>query len=151
MLHVMHALLPLNEVCGVRVPEFSLAIDEIEEEPAELETPDDVADHLLARPEESTAMLLLRGVETGIYEVAFRTGLRLQVHFESDLFPTLGIWWNRGCYPDEDGCRRTECAFEPIPGAWSSLARATEEAGVPLVPAGEGLGWEVSWIIREDT
>jgi hypothetical protein len=150
MLHVMHALLPLERVCGITVPAFAVAVDEIDEQPAELAGPKAVSEFLMGRPCGSAAMLLLRGVEAGMYEVMFREGWRLQVHYDSGLFPTLGIWWNRDSYPDEDGRRRTECALEPIPGEWSSLARSCEEGRVPLIPPGSTLDWEVAWIVREE-
>ncbi|MBU0640301.1 MAG: hypothetical protein KKB50_15655 [Planctomycetes bacterium] len=63
------------------------------------------------------------------------------------MFGTLGIWWNNAGYPDEDGCQRIECAFEPIPGPTSSLAEAYPGKGHLSVPPQGRLAWEITWNI----
>src|SRR5690625_5632388 len=52
------------------------------------------------------------------------SGLAVTMRFPLNHFPTLGIWWNNLAYPDEDGCRRDECAFEPVPGTTSHLGNS---------------------------
>ena len=77
--------------------------------------------------------------------LGLESGLRLVVNYPHRLFPSLGIWWNRGGYPGEEGCRRTECAFEPMPGTWSSLARSAADGHCLTAPARGSLSWEIVW------
>jgi hypothetical protein len=144
-LHVMHALMPLEHVVGLRLPRFSRVFDEIRNEDWEFETPARCADSLLARPSGSAEMLLLRDVEDGSAEVTFANGLNLQIVFDPRLFPTLGIWWNNRGYPAEDGCQRCECALEPIPGTSSSLATSHGDGKYLTVPPAGHATWQVVW------
>ena len=146
-LHVMHCLMPLREIVGVQLPEFSKAVDEALDKPLPLATSNQVVDLLLAHGDAKALMLLLRGVKSGSAGIAFRSGLKLEVRFPVELFPTLGIWWNNGGYPDEEGCRRVECAFEPIPGKYSSLAKSFQEGVYLLAPAGASMKWTITWNI----
>lgn len=145
-LHVMHALMPLGEVERLELPRFRQAIDEAGGAPIEaLDTPAHAARRLLSQPAGNSEMLLLRGLENGECEVGFKRGLRLRILFDSDIFTTLGIWWNHGGYPNEQGCRRVECAFEPIAGPWSSLERCLQQGGAPRIPPGKTETWQVRW------
>lgn len=144
-IHVMHALMPVNKIVGLRLPGFEAAIDEQSGRTAGPATPDACARHLLSLPRGSAGMLLLRGVREGRFEIAFSAGLDLRVEWPVALFPTLGVWWNNGGYPDEDGCRRLECALEPIPGPWSSLARSWRRQACLSVGAAERRAWEITW------
>jgi len=144
-LHVMHALMRLDEIKEVRLPDFEEVIDEDDEESIGCEHSGDVNDWLMAKPSGLALMLLVRSLARGACEVVYRNGMVLTMDFPGDLFPTLGIWWNNGGYPDEDGCRRRECAFEPIPGQWSSLSRSAEEGFVPSVSANSAMQWQVTW------
>lgn len=144
-LHVMHALIPVGRVAGLRLPGFAAAIDESSGRPAGLASAENCARYLLSLPRGSARMLLLRGVQEGCCQIAFSDGLELRVTWPAGLFATLGIWWNNDGYPDEDGCRRSECAFEPIPGPWSSLARSWTEGAGLVAAAGERQAWEITW------
>ena len=143
--HVMHPLMPLDAVHYVSLPAFGEAFDEIRRSPAPWRAPEEVAAFLLARPPGTASMLLLRNVESPVVAIRFAHGIRLRVRFPSDRFETLGIWWNRDGYPDEDGCRRNECAFEPIPGPTSSLADACAAGRGLVAPADSSLSWTITW------
>ena len=146
-LHVMHALMPLDRVTGLSFPSFDVTFDEMNDGELEGNDPKQFAQWLLARPRGTAEMILLRGIGEGRFTIAFREGPRLEVGFPANLFPTLGIWWNHAGYPDEDGCRRMECAVEPIAGTASSLA-GTYRDGVHLtVRPRRSLRWSVHWKI----
>lgn len=115
--HVMHALMPLDQITAT-----DLALPEV--------------------PPGKYEMLFLPA--TGQFTLTFRAGLRLRVTFDPKLFPTVGVWLNNNGYPDEDGCRRCECAFEPTPGKTSRLSDGTT---MILPPRGE-LTWQVKWEIE---
>jgi hypothetical protein len=144
-LHVMHALMPLEAVTGLHLPAFAAVIDEISGHAPPFASPDDCAAYLRALPRGQATMLLLRGVREGRFDVVYSHGLRLSVTYPAEFFPTLGIWWNNGGYPDEDACRRTECALEAMPGTWSSLARSYADAAYQSVPPAQRRRWEVVW------
>lgn len=147
-LHVMHALLPLAKVEMLRLPEFTTSYDEMNQASMNEATSDQITQRLLDLPGGTAEMLLLRGVKDGCVEVSLKGGLRLSVEFPVEMFPTLGIWWNNGGYPDEAGCRRTECAFEPIPGTLSSLADSYADHVHLTVPPQGQLEWTIVWTIR---
>jgi hypothetical protein len=143
--HVMHALMPPTEIESIDLPAFASAYDEAARRDAGLADPAQAARALFAQTPGTARMLLLRGVAAGRLELAFRCGLRIEIRFPRERFPTLGIWWNRGGYPDEDGCGREECAFEPIPGNTSSLGDAFRDGTCLSVSAGRTLAWTVEW------
>lgn len=146
--HVMHPMMPRGHVCGLALPSFSSAYDEMRGRDSDWRSPQSLRDHLLASTHGCAEMLLLRGIDEGRFEIEFTCGLTLLVDFPVELFPTLGIWWNHGGYPDEDGCRRIECAIEPIPGT-SSCLEATHKDGVHLaVEPHDWLRWSVHWEMR---
>lgn len=93
-------------------------------------------------------MLLLRGVRNRRLEIASSGGLELRVEWPGAILPALGVWWNNSGYPDEDGCRRLECVFEPIPGPCRSLARSYTEDSCPSVEAAGRRVWEITWNVR---
>jgi hypothetical protein len=147
-LHVMHALMPLENVVGLRLPRFNTALDETTDRQVPFSTPNECATHLLALPRGQVTMLLLRGVRNGRFQVAFANDLTLTVDYPAELFPTLGVWWNNAGYPDEDPCRRTECALEPIPGTWSSLARSWTDGAYLSAAPGRRCAWRIVWRIE---
>lgn len=148
-LHVMHALLPLRQITGFEIPECRKIIDEINSEETGLKSSSEVGEYLKAFHPGSFGMLLLKEITAGIMVLRFRSGVNLEINFNPVLFPTLGIWWNNGGYPAE-GQRRTECAFEPIPGACSDLAKSFREGIYLSVEPGEKTCWEIIWTIRQD-
>lgn len=143
--HVMHALMSPENIAAITLPEFESAFDETRQAPANIQTPAAAANALLSLPHGKTAMLLLRQVRSGNINIRFLSGLNLRIKFPVDLFPTLGIWWNRNAYPDEDGCCRSECAFEPIPGPGSSLANAFAAKSCLNALPKSTLAWNVTW------
>lgn len=143
--HVMHALMPRSGISGVVVPAFASAWDEAGGRELPVTTPGGVQAYLEAQPAGAACMVLLRELAEGRCVVRFAWGGELTVTFPRDMFPTLGIWWNRRGYPDEAGGRRDECAFEPIPGSSSSLAESFERGSCPHVPAGATRCWTVVW------
>jgi len=80
---------------------------------------------------------------------AYRNGITIESVFSEKAFPTIGIWWNNDGYPDEDGCRRNECAFEPIPGNTSVLTDAFKDGNCLSVLPGEIYSWQIQWKINK--
>jgi hypothetical protein len=142
-LHVMHALLPLAAVVGLELPGCASIYDEVADAP--LPAVGDPAALLLAVPPGTARMLLLHGVTRGTATVHLRGGLALRLTFPVELFPTLGLWWNHAAYPDEDGCRRTECALEPLGGPFSQLARSLTQGQTQRVPGHGECTWTIGW------
>ena len=148
-LHVIHPLMPLDQVVDLSLPRFAKRIEEGSEQPPIHETPRQCADFLLKQPRGSAVMLLLQGLQEGHAAATFDGGMVLEMEFDPALFPTLGIWWNQAGYPDEDGCRRVECALEPLPGSSSSLTES-HAAGIHLtVPPAGHRTWEITWNMRK--
>lgn len=144
-LHVMHALMAPDRIVGLKLPAFAEAYDEMNDTALGAETPEEIAEGLLACGPRTARMLLLRRVAAGRVTLVLRNGLRLQIEFPPDLFGTLGIWWNRAGYPDEDGRRRVECALEPIPGTCSSLAGSVADGACLSVEPKGRLEWTIVW------
>jgi len=144
-LHMMHPLMPLQDIVEVRLPGFSKVYDEMNDRPAVFSSPEQVSGHLLDLESGQATMLLLREIQGSEVDVVFNSGVRLTMSFPRELFPTVGIWWNNAGYPDEDGCRRIECAFEPIPGSSSSLARSYERGTYLKAPPHGILQWKIDW------
>jgi len=109
----------------------------------------ELVDHLMNIKPGKYEMLLARNVSKGLIKMDFRNGLSLQVDYSPELFPTIGIWWNNSGYPDEEGLRRCECAFEPIPGSNSSLAYSFNEGMYLKTDPGESFTWEINWAISQ--
>ncbi len=119
--HVMHPLMPLDDIAKIELPALTK--------------------NLVALPRGSAEMLYVTDLREGRFAVRYRQGLRLTVTFSRELFPTIAIWWNNSGYPDEEGCRRNECAFDPAPGKITRLADGT----TMRLPARGWLDWQVKW------
>jgi hypothetical protein len=123
-LHVMHALMPLNEIAGISFPDFESLTDENSVIISDIKKPGELTDFLLSLNAGSYRMILLKNVAGKTIDVVYRNGLALQIEFPMELFSTIGVWWNNSGYPDEEGLRRCECAIEPIPGTCSNLSES---------------------------
>ena len=148
-LHVMHPLFDPDAIQSVKAPEFAEAYDEHCTAGMALNRADAVARFLLEQETGLAKMILLRGVREGRIEIDFKSGPALIVEFPVDLYPTLGIWWNNGGYPDENDLRRRECAFEPIPGSSSDLAQSARHGSCPVTAPGKETAWRVVWRVTE--
>jgi hypothetical protein len=145
-LHVMHPLMPLNRISKIEVPACLQVIDELRSEDMGLQGAADVIKYLWAVSSGSFEMLLLRDIDDGFVRLGLTKSSSLEIRFDHKLFPTLGIWWNKGGYPD-GGQLRTECAFEPIPGSCSDLSKSVRDGNYLSVEPGKKLCWEIQWII----
>jgi hypothetical protein len=145
-LHVMHALLPVLQIKHIEIPECKKIIDEITSEETGLKSSGELGECLLAFHPGSFGMFLLKGIADGYVRLSFLNGVKLEIKFDHTIFPTLGIWWNNGGYP-EGGQLRTECAFEPIPGTCSDLAKSYRDGVYLSLIQGEKMCWEVIWTI----
>lgn len=144
-LHVMHALMPLNQIQSIQLPAFSRCVDAVNSVDLLLDTPQKMEDLLLALKPDQFEMLLLRDINAGAVKLGFKENLSLEVSFDNNLFPTLGIWWTNAGYPAEDGLKRTECAFEPIPGTCSNLFDSVKDGVSLIAEPGENIKWEIIW------
>ena len=147
-LHVPHALMPPQEIVGLRLPECGAVHDESQEGVPLWTGGDDPAGHLLAAAPGTAHMLLLRGCRQGRAEVAFRDGPTIEIAWPADLLPTLGIWWNNAAWPAQKGLGRRECALEPMPGPASSLATSHRAGQCLVIPPGGHLSWSITWTVR---
>lgn len=148
-LHVMHPLMPLKEVAGFEMPEFSSAYDEIRQGEISLLDAKTLERHLMSLSPGRFSMIILRGLKSGRLNVNFKFPLGIEIVFPEEQFPAIGIWWNNSGYPGEGGLRRCECAFEPIPGVCSSLERCFENGKYLLSEPGSILSWNVRWNVVE--
>lgn len=149
-LHVMHALLPLDRIIYLELPECSKIYDEIKSEETGLKRPAELEEYLLAFQPGSFGMLLLKGIADGSVKLKYSYGFILEIGFDKKLFPTLGIWWNKGGYP-EGGQLRTECAFEPIPGTCSDLSKSFRDGVYLSVKPEKPMVWEITWKILHNS
>jgi hypothetical protein len=149
-LHLMHALLPLAEIQYIKLPDFLNITEENKHLDPSLKNSSDVEKHLLSLEPGDYEMLLLNEIEEVSVILGFHSGLALNMEYNIKMFPTLGIWWNNAGYPDEEGLRRTECAFEPIPGTSSDLSRSFSDESYLSAEPGETIRWEISWSVRND-
>lgn len=146
--HVMHPLMPLQEIVTIALPEFESIYDEIAPQTMDLKDAEAVQDFLLSQALGSVNMLILQKVKMGEMSLTYKNGLCLEVTFSEKDFPSIGIWWNNSGYPDEGGCRRNECAVEPIPGFSSVLTDAYEVGSCLWVLPRERFSWRVRWKIE---
>lgn len=144
-LHVMHPLMPLNQIESIQLPEFSRCVDGVNSVDLSLNTPKMMEDHILSIKPDQFEMLLLRDIETGSVKLGFKGNLFLAVSFDTTIFPTLGIWWTNAGYPAENGLKRSECAFEPIPGTCSNLFDSVKDGVSLIADPGQSLNWEICW------
>lgn len=144
-LHVMHALMPLTDIVGIELPGFHQVVDELHGVARVSMNPRQLSNSLLECPSGIARMLLLHDIDRGELRLRFRTGERLHIRFSSNMFPTLGIWWDHGGYPDEAGLQRFECAFEPMAGRFSSLAKSYDQGSVQTAYPGEPIRWTIHW------
>ncbi|MHC4718548.1 MAG: hypothetical protein ACYS5V_16380, partial [Planctomycetota bacterium] len=147
-LHVMHALMPPQEIVHLRLPARDAIHDESREGIPPWAGGDDPAAYLLTARPRTAHMLLLRRCGAGRAEVGLGGGPTIEIVWPLELFPTLGIWWNNGGHPDEDACRRHECALEPMPGSTSSLASSHADGMHLTVPPRDSLSWSITWTVR---
>jgi hypothetical protein len=143
-LHVMHALLPPSGIRNIELPRFGRLFDEGRSEYIQSDKKGDLTRDLINMKHGGFSMLLLKDLETGKVKLDFTDGYSLEIGFDHHMFPTLGIWWNNYGYPGT-GQPRQECAFEPIPGSCSDLAKSFRDGICLSADPGETLGWEVRW------
>jgi len=144
-LHVMHALMPAGEVVGLALPACATLYDEMADVELPVCAPETLARELLDAPAGGARMLLLRGVRCGGLTLTFRDGLRCTISWSRETLPTLGIWWNRRGYPREAGLERDECAFEPMAGPCSSLARSHAAGQTQWAEPQSVTEWTIRW------
>ena len=120
--HVMHPLMPLKDVTNIDLPDFESIFDDINKKTLQLKGKDAAKQFILSQPSGTTHMLFLQNIKDGKVSWEYLNKLRIEALFSKELFPSIGIWWNNNKYPDEDNCRRNECALEPIPGLNSDLS-----------------------------
>lgn len=145
--HIIHPLMPLDEIIDIKLPEFEIAYDAIHDITLGLKDAESVQKFLYNQKKGTANMLFLQNVQSGKMSWVYKNNLRLEMSFPVELFPTIGIWWNNTGYPDEDGCRRNECAFEPVPGPVSELTEAFKCGTCLSVPSKSGFNWEIAWWI----
>ncbi|CAN5335562.1 hypothetical protein BH23BAC3_BH23BAC3_02760 [soil metagenome] len=142
--HVIHPLMPLNDVTDIEFPEFESVNNDRGDE-FHLKNPGGVKDFLLNVLPGDFHMLFVQGVKNGRIGWTFKDSLRITMDYPLEFFPAIGIWWNNSGYPDEDGCRRNECALEPIPGRSSTLSDACDDGLALIAEPGKPFTLEITW------
>lgn len=144
-LHIMHPLMRLNQVQSIELPEFELIYDENNNINLPLTSPLSVNIYLRLIRLGDFRMLLMKRIKEGRARITFKNSVTLEINFDPELFPTFGIWWNNSAYPNEEGIRRNECAFEPIPGTSSHLEKSYSDGSYLNVLPGQTFSWSVNW------
>jgi hypothetical protein len=147
-LHVMHALMPLQNLQYFELPGFRKILDENTAAELDLKYPYEVVEYLMHIKPGTFRMLVLKYPVNGRIKVGLKSGITINMDFNVDLFPTLGIWWNNSGYPDEDTLQRNEFAFEPIPGSCSNLDQSFRDGTYLYAEPGKSLDWEMIWNIE---
>ena len=142
--HVIHPLMPLNDVTDIEFPEFKSMNNDRGDE-FYLKNPDELKDFLLNVLPGDFHMLFVQGTKDGRIGWTFKDSLRITMDYPLELFPAIGIWWNNSGYPDESGCRRNECAFEPIPGKSSTLTDAVDDKLALIAEPSKPFAWKIMW------
>lgn len=144
--HVIHPLIKLTEIRDLQFPDFE-SINNEAGEILDLQSSEDLTDFLLSRAKGETHMLYLQRPKENFIQWGYKNGLQVRMNYPANEFYSIGIWWNYLGYPDENGCRRDECAFEPIPGSSSKLEAALEEGRSQWVEPGRTKSWDIIWAL----
>jgi hypothetical protein len=147
-LHVMHALMPLKNLQSLDLPLFDRILDESTSAELDLNKPRELNGFLMNTEPGRFRMLLMKNPEQGFVRLGLKERFMIEIGYPVELFPTLGIWWNNLGYPDEEGIRRAEYAFEPIPGSCSDLSRSFADGSYLLAEPGKPVNWEINWVIK---
>ena len=78
----MHALLPLDKIINLEIPECRKIIDEINSEETGLKSSAELGECLLAFQPGSFGMFLLRDISDGFVKLGFSSGLKLEIRFD---------------------------------------------------------------------
>ena len=146
--HVMHPLMPLKDITNIELPDFELIFDDINKKVLQLEGKEEAKQFILSQPSGTTHMLFLQNIKEGKMSWEYLNKLGIEALFSRELFPSIGIWWNNNKYPDEDNCRRNECALEPIPGLNSDLSNSFRDGTNLVVNPEKDMNWQITWQIR---
>lgn len=144
--HVMHPLMHLNQIREIQFPGFEEIWGE-GKEPVSIQDPESLSKFLLDSRESDVHMLYLQKIHKGSVSWRFKHDVKIRMDFPHNLFPTLGIWWNDSGYPNEDGCKRNECAFEPIAGEVSKLPQTSKRGICQYVGPTAKQSWEITWSV----
>jgi hypothetical protein len=143
--HVMHPLMKLTEISSIQFPGFQSVYNKTTDESINLKNPGELQEYLLKQPSGTANMLFLRNTKKGKMSWVYKNGLLLKIEFPKKYFPSIGIWWNNNGYPNEDGIKRDECAFEPIPGNTSKLSETFSEGKCLTVSPEQSFNWKITW------
>jgi len=146
--HIMHPLMPLKDITNIGLPDSELVYDDINKKALPLKGGEQVQSFILSQPSGTTHMLFLQHIKEGKMSWEYLNTLGIEAQFSKELFPSIGIWWNNTKYPDEENCRRNECALEPTPGSNSVLSDAFQEGTCFVVHPGESFDWQITWQIK---
>jgi hypothetical protein len=100
---------------------------------------------LLDKKPGTATMLFVRNIRVNEIGLGFEENLNTKIIFPKAHFNTIGIWWNNSGYPDEEGCRRNECAFEPVTGLSSNLSAEYKRGKYLLAAARKSYKWHIKW------
>ena len=147
-MHVMHPLMPVGEIASVELSGFAEVYSETNSVVYPFEDSKEVNNYLQNLPKNSFEMLFIRNIKKGIARLGLRNGMQIKIEYDRNLFPTTGIWWNNGGYPDENGIRRSEFAIEPIPGTCSNLEKSFSDGHFQEAEPGKKVSWIIKWTME---
>jgi len=143
--HVIHPLIPLNKIKNFSLPDFESVYDAFNDKILDLHSPVDVDSYLLAKKPGSAEMLFVRNIRGHEIGLKFEENLNTKIIFPKEHFNSIGIWWNNNGYPDEEGCQRNECAFEPLTGLSSDLLAEYKRGKYLSVSPLKSFKWQIKW------
>lgn len=146
--HIIHPMIPLNKIKKFSLPDFESVYDAMNEKILDLQTPADVNSYLLSKEKGTADMLFIQHITGNEIGLTFTGDMNIRITFPAEHFNTIGIWWNNNGYPDEKGCRRNECGFEPITGLSNDLSAEYDRGKYLVVKPGKSFIWTIKWQIE---
>jgi galactose mutarotase-like enzyme len=107
----------------------------------------DIAGNCDARTAEMFYTARLSEGRCGIYRSA--TGQTLDIRFDPQRLPYLGVWLCYGGWPDgEPGPRQYAVALEPTTSGCNTLSAAQRSGSAVTLDVGETFNWEIRFRVR---
>lgn len=147
--HVMHPLLNIEDIADVKLPGFKSVVDESEGE-LKIKSSEDLRDFLFSVGKGHARMLYLVQPDDNKVQWKYKNGVCVEMSFPQEYFSSIGIWWDHWGYPNEEGHRRCECAFEPIAGLTSKLDDAHKAGLATYVEPDSYITWDIRWKIKKN-
>jgi len=144
-LHAIHPLLPLNNICSVVLPDYKNIIEIHSGEKFPEKNSLHLSKKLVSLETGQVRMYFLHSLSADSVKWKYDNGLEIEMIYPIDVFPHLGIWWDKGGYPQEKGLERFECAFEPVASKTSDLKKAIDDNDKQVLEPKSKFEWSMVW------